>query len=272
MPDINMQVFEEVQRNQLVTEVDVQTQVVLDDYQVRLSDVNNPTKSQDNVVIDRFGEFLPHWNETLDFDTWVKMSMELAGKKLLMFHSNHVLDNESSGEDTFIQWHGVATADYHGSNVQTVPFIFENRIKRTVSNAQFIFGVSNTVAPLTTADDNAMIYQLDDAANFYSRVTNEGTSSNTLPAYTWNLNQYYKTKIIAESSSSIKFYDEDGTLQVTHTTNIPDEAMGLNVDTYQGTWEQAWAFIRKYTATEPTYIIGAPKNIATALKSLGRAG
>lgn len=101
MPDINMQVFEEAKRNQLVTEIDIQTQVALDDYQVQLTDIANPTQSQDNMVIDRFGEFLPHWNESLDFDTWVKMSMEVAGKRLLMFRGNSSVSSASNGDNTF---------------------------------------------------------------------------------------------------------------------------------------------------------------------------
>lgn len=97
-----MQVFEEVKRNQLVTEVDIQTQVALDDYQVQFQDIDNPTQSQDNVVIDRHGEFLPHWNESSDFDTWVKMSMEIAGKRLLILQGNSNVSSASNGSDTFV--------------------------------------------------------------------------------------------------------------------------------------------------------------------------
>jgi hypothetical protein len=112
MPDINMQVFEEAKRNQLVTEVDIQTQAALDDYQVQLSDIANPTQSQDNVVIDRFGEFLPHWNESLDFDTWVKMSMEVAGKRILVLRGNSSVSSKSDGNDTFINFDDFITDDY----------------------------------------------------------------------------------------------------------------------------------------------------------------
>lgn len=101
---MNMQVFNEVQRNQLVTGIDIQTQSALDDYQVQLSDVSNPTQSQDNVVIGSNGEFLSHWNESLDFDTWVQMSTEVAGKRMLMLLGDGGSGNGSDGDSTFAKF------------------------------------------------------------------------------------------------------------------------------------------------------------------------
>ena len=127
MPDINMSVYEEVKRNQLVTEVDIQTQAGLDDYQVQLSDISNPTASQDNAVISG-GEFLPHWNESLDFDAWVKMNIEVAGKRLLVLSGNSNLNSVSDGEEVFdffdtftsldwaTKWSSASQASYSAAN------------------------------------------------------------------------------------------------------------------------------------------------------------
>ena len=104
MPDINMQTFEELQRYQLVTEFEVQSQTELTDYQVQLENADNPTQAQDNLIVDTYGESLPHWNESLDFDTWVKMNIEVSGKRGLLIHGNDGLSNGSSGIDTYHAW------------------------------------------------------------------------------------------------------------------------------------------------------------------------
>lgn len=101
MPDMNMQVFEEAQRNQLVTDVDIQSQVSLDDYQVKLSDIANPTQSQDNAVIDSGVGFLQHWNESLDFDTWINTSIGVSGKRLLMLCGDSISNGGSNMSSTF---------------------------------------------------------------------------------------------------------------------------------------------------------------------------
>ena len=207
------------------------------------------------------GTYIPYKiiNKTdgVSADVWFKVDFVDGDTTVLIYYGNDGLSSKSSGADTFIQWHGVASTNYHDTNVAQVPFIVESKIKRTASNSQFIWGVSNIAGIWASSDDNIAIAQLDDALQFYTKTTDEGTSEDTLPTYTWNLNQFYNTKIVAESGSSVKFYDEDGNLQTTHTTYIPDESMGLTVHMYQGTYEQDWSFIRQYTAIEPTSVWGA---------------
>lgn len=271
MPDVNMSVFEEARRNQLVTEIDIQTQVALDGYQVQLSDIANPTQSQDNVVIDRFGKFLPHWNESLDFDTWVKMSMEVAGKQVLMLRGNSNVGGASDGNDTFIQWHGGATSDYHDTPVQDVPLIYEGSHKMTAASTQIYVGVSN-IASFISYDSALYRILYNDENTQFSNTANDGTRTYNGTTQDLDSNIYYHTKIIAESASSIKFYIDNAYID-TITTNIPNEQLSLTVDVYAGSAIQAWSFIRKYTATEPIWASdGAEQNIAVALKSLGRAG
>jgi hypothetical protein len=273
MPDINMQVFGEAQRNQLVTEVDIQTQVALDDYQVQLSDIANPTQSQDNVVIDRFGEFLPHWNESLDFDTWVKVSMEVAGKRILMLRGNSNVSNVSNGDDTFIQWHGSATANFIDSiSVSPTNVVYEAKVRETGGTGHNIrVGISNYQNP--TDDDSLMINSHGPANGVYIFGINEGVASslNEPPRFTTNV--WYKI-LITDDGTTIKGYvdgDEIGSGGV--TTNLPNENLGLFMHLHTGTGEQEYSFARKYIVTEPIFLAeNIPQNIATALKSLGMAG
>jgi len=271
MPDINMQVYKEVQRNQLVTEVDIQTQVALDDYQVQLAGIANPTQSQDNIVIDRFGEFLPHWNESLDFDSWVKLSMELAGKRLLILRGNPDVSSASNGSNTFIAYHGAATNIYLDSLLidASLDFIFESRYKPVsgTSNAVY-FGISNNQIPWT--DDSAWIddYVQNRMISYDDGDTGAQTTTTVLVQGTW-----YDFKMV-KKISGISMYKDDEFISPEITTYIPNESCGLffyEDGARQG--EQEYSFIRKYTATEPTWAAdGEEQNIAVALKSLGRAG
>lgn len=271
MPDINMQVFEEAQRNQLVTEIDIQTQVALDDYQVQLSNITNPTQSQDNVVIDRYGEFLPHWNESLDFDTWVKISMGVAGKRLLMLRGNSSVSSNSNGDNVFIQYKSPSSSNYLESAIIAVPYVWEGNIWRGSSTSQVKFGVSNVADPYDAAADSTFLFY-DDAGNWlYGYTNNDGSRTNNNAATSWIDNQRYKVKIVA-APSLITYSRETGSLSFTINSNIPDESGGLVQSIAQGSGGHDWAFIRNYTAVEPIVTVYTEQNIAVALKSLGRAG
>ena len=296
MPDINMQVFEEAKRNQLVTEVDIQTQVALDGHQVQLSDIANPTQSQDNVVIDRHGEFLPHWNESLDFDTWIKMSMEVAGKQVLMLRGNSNVNSASNITNTMLfgddfqgtsidltKWDGEtarttvsggvmtfihAIADYdwlYTDNAFAQPFIMESNVNMPSSGDDMSFGITNGASNTRIA----YFYKGTVPNRFY---TNDGTSSyvDTNTVY-----GSYKTIKIKYVSGSVSFY-QDG-VELTNspkTNNIPSDNLGIGIRNPSDADDYLfkWVFIRKYAAVEPTVSINIPKNITTALKSLGRAG
>lgn len=270
MPDINMQVFEEIQRNQLVTEVDIQTQVALDDYQVHLSDIANPTQSQDNVVIDRFGEFLPHWNESLNFDTWIKMSMGIAGKRILMLRGNSNVSSVSSGDNVFVQWHGPASAVFLDSLIVTAPVIYEAKVRKTSSSSNIKWGLANVD---DRTDDEMLITTGTDATNLrYIIAGNEGTESFKSEAPTLATNIWYKARMVNDNTKLQGYYD-DNEVSTGVTTNLPNENMGLIMMILSGTGEQEYSFARKHTATEPTtWAADGEQNIIVALKSLGRAG
>ena len=301
MPDINMQVFEEVKRNQLVTEVDIQTQVALDDYQMHLSDIANPTQSQDNVVIDRHGEFLPHWNESLDFDTWVKMSMEIAGKKLLMIHGGVELSSGSNITDAMIfgddflstldytsKWVSNAQASYSTSNgnleVQDQDevynnclnsqnnfsngYIIETRFKASGSTPCELYIQSEASKATNTVNDIIRIRLADSLITGIGGVYDTGINGVDGTWYRGLL------KIPASGDAGAYIYSDNGQTLHTSKTGTPATRTGY-IFIHQRPNSLGyvdWIFVRKHTTTEPTYTIGTPKNILITLKSLGRAG
>lgn len=292
MPDINMQVFEEAQRNQLVTEVDIQTQVTLNDYQVQLSDIANPTQSQDNVVIDRHGEFLPHWNESLDFDTWVKMSMEVSGKRILMLHGNPVLSSTSNGATTFNffddfdnldKWDGYGSYGSVSNSIYSI--LAAGYIKtKTYTNAEnhairtrFRHNTASYYPGgfgwmLNTDDMVAVSHYTNDQ---WGHKTIENSISSVNGPYSDNNNWYIWDLTWTSDESILKYSSTELSL----TTNIPTTSLPIRIGkmtTAEGSdigLYCDWILVRKYTAIEPTWVAdGEEQNIGVVFKSFGRAG
>ena len=256
-----MQVFEEAKRNQLVTVVDVQTQVALDEYQVQLSDITNPTQSQDNVVIDRFGEFLPHWNGSLDFDTWVKLSMEIAGKQLLMLHGNLNINSISNGDDTFEWYNNGFSGIYESSETFGSGYKLITRSRVPDSIAYMCTWADSGSSPtrwITLRQRNTGVW---------AKEENDGATTTTELSETIDSN-YHICEIGKITGTA--YFTLDGVDKGTLSTGAAADAD--HITNLQSDVITDWAAVAKFITTEPTYSIGAPKNISTALKSLGRAG
>ena len=273
MPDMNMQTYEEVHRHQLVTEFDIQSQSELTDYQVKLENVSNPTQAPDNLVVGVDGEALSHWNESVDFDTWVKMMIEVSGKHGLLIHGNSGLSSGSSGSDVFIQYHGAASSAYVDTLTSNLvgPIIVEGNVRATASSHNLNWGIAETAA--NGGGDRFTIKSYSIGADIYGYSTNDGTESivGRFDEGGFVLNQWYDIKISYDGTTA-RFYFDDTELEDGNTLNIPNENMGLQYYAQTGTGEQEYLYARKYTAIEPTIQISTPKNISTALKSFGRAG
>ena len=272
MSDMNMQTYEELQRHQLVTEFDIQSQSELEDYQVQLENVDNPTQAQDNLIIGIDGEILPHWNESVDFDTWAKMNIGQSGKRGLLIHGNEGLNGESSGHNTFIQYHGSASSNFVDTLLPGLisNVIFEAKVRVTSASHIMNWGVAETSA--NSGGDRMHIKPFSGDTDIYARNSDDGVGTlQQWNAYTFTTDQWYRL-LISNDGTTIHYYFDDNEIGTGATTNLPDENMGLQFNINTGTGEQEFSFARKYTATEPTYTISTPKNISTALKSFGRAG
>ena len=268
MPDMNMQTFEELQRHQLVTEFNVQSQSELNDYQVKLDNVDNPTQAQDNLIIGNNGESLPHWNESVDFDTWVKMQIGVSGKRGMLIHGNSGLVSISSGDDTFIGYHGIATSDYIDTvNINPTNIVYESVIK--------VMGTNRCRWGLAIASDwlvDVLGFRTHTVNNLrYGHLGKSSSYTTISESPEMGVGVYKRTKITNDGTTA-RFFIENDEIANGSTTDIPITDLGLIANTSLGTFDQAWAFVRKYTAIEPVVQIDTPKNIVIALKSFGRAG
>ena len=271
--DMNMRTFEELQRHQLVTEFNVQSQSELVDYQVKLENVDNPTQAQDNLVVGSDGGAFSHWNESVDFDIWVKMGITTSGKRVLLIHGNSGLNSQSSGNDTFIQYHGSETSQFVDTLLSDLisNVIFEAKVRATAATHNMNWGLASVAA--NEGGDRVSIKTYSPDTDIYA-YCEDGVSAKTLlqfNTYSFTQNQWYKLKI-TNDGTTIHFYFDSTEIESGSTTTLPNNNMGLQFHIQTGTGEQEWSFARKYTEVEPTVKIGTPKNISTALKSFGRAG
>lgn len=309
--DMNMQTFEELQRHQLVTEFDIQSQSELEDYQVQLENVDNPTQAQDNLVVSVDGEALPHWNESVDFDTWVKMRIETSGKRGLLIHGNVGSSSGSSITDTMVfgddfntgsipdtlKWDNPSANNYAVSSgvlqVRGVSVPNPNIVGKTayalghtihwrtkVNNIN-----DNTMVGFTTITSGRMDYTVatnenvasllhfEAASDWFGRYCADDTSVYDSSAQLGTEDLNYHTYEIEYASSHLEMF-QDGVTIWNPSTNLPTHDMYPFVQSWGtgSTQDMDYIFITKYASNKPTYTISTPKNISTALKSFGRAG
>ena len=294
--DMNMQTFEELQRHQLVTEFDIQSQSELDDYQVKLDNVDNPTQAQDNLIVDNNGKSLPHWNESLDFDTWIKTDIGVSGIRGILIHGNDGLVSESNGIDVFIVFDDFEDASQGDWTTLGGAVSYNNTDQAYGGSQSMKLSASGRAEIPITASDNIIIeYQLwkKNSANFYFWHSDTIWTAHCGFPSSENI-EYYTTSwqdtgddIVADQWELMSFGNFDWT---GHTYDITrNEVQSQNdagmwnygvraqdeVELQNDTGDDVYIdnfIVRKYAAIEPTIQIGSPKNISTALKSFGRTG
>lgn len=302
-----MEIIGELQRHQLVTEFNIQSQSELEDYQVQLADVDNPTQAQDNLIVGIDGTPLPHWNESVDFDTWVKININISGKRGLLIHGNDGVSIGSSGDDTFIffddfedgtydkwtQGSGATLSIYtddtkylHGSHSTSIgskwnslaranmpsmsEYIVDGRVKfGEIQSVLTMHNSANTTFYGIMSDDTDTMYVYEMNADVRTTVGNTGAVYSGLDS---TIFQDFSASI--SSSGVIKLTLNGNTGTFPTDTTLSSGMFGMaayeaivgnicNIDDIR---------VRKYAAIEPTVTTSTPKNIATALKSFGRAG
>lgn len=231
----------------------------LTDYQIKRTVEYDSVMNSDFSDI-RFttesGVNISYWIESkTDSDTadiWLKVPYILTtiGAEIWMYYGNSGLSSAGSGSNTFIQYHGATTTDYLDSlSVSPSNIIYESFLKVTSSTHNNIMGLSNSA---TIADDG-IYYQLYDNGNLrrgYSENENTATIVSEPPDVV--INSYVNLKI-THDGSTIHYYIDDNEISTGSTTNFPDEDLGLFLWNASGTSIQDWAFVRQYTAIEPTW-------------------
>ncbi len=225
----------------------------------------NATKARLDYADVRFTDsdgatLLPFWMES-DGKFWVKVPSIPAttGTTIYAYYGNPAANDAQNATGTFIQWHGATSADFHDTNVVTVPFVYEGSVSRVAASSQDYFGVGSLGNDL---GDNLMILQATAGTLLYASAVNNGVETTQSISGTWTVGTYYRIKVVAKASNDVDFYMKDSvTADKTLTTGIPDESMGLQQ--YHATGSagaQQWSFVRKYASPDPSATQGAEED------------
>jgi len=198
---------------------------------------------------------LSYWMEK-DGTFWVKVpSLASGNNTVYMYYGNSSVATTSNGNNTFMQWHGLATSTFIDS-VITLPsrYIYEACGGPTSASHTIDWGLSNLPQ---REDDHTSIESYTAGNTRYGFPVNDAvgtTTNNETPSFTNGIK--YKMKIIVTETAHTYSVDNDpiGTFV---TTTLPNEPMGLQMNLLAGTGVQQWSFIRSYASTEPTLSFGS---------------
>lgn len=221
------------------------------------------TNCQDDYEDIRFtnstNTVLDYWIESSDASSaviWVEAdSLNSGNTTLNLYYGNTGATSASSGTNTFIQWHGVASSAFTDSPVISGAFVYEGRGRVNSAGYSVFWGVRYNT-------DNIAIQVLGASPYRKIQTQNNGTPSALTESGTLTYGTYYSFKIINTGTEVTGYIDENQIDVSSITTNLPDESMGLWLGIYGGGPDQQWSFIRKYTSTEPTiYSWGTEESI-----------
>lgn len=211
----------------------------------------------DTIVTDNDGTTkIPFWIENTSADPIqirINVSDNLnTSQDVFVYYGKSGESSASNGTNTFIAYHGTASAEFHDTNLSIPPFIYEAKVRRTSDSAYILWGLGET-GELDAAPGDAISVMTYHGNNRFMKSWNDGVqdSPNDTPQFT--LNQWYKVKITIANASSAILWTEGYGSDLSATTNVPDEIMGLAMQFTSGTGEQDWSFTRKYNSPEPVF-------------------
>ena len=208
------------------------------------------------------GEHIPYWIETktdgVSAKVWFMNDYVDGDTYIWMYYGNDALTSESNSSDTFIQWHGAATANYIDSLVVSPSnIVYETKIKRTAATHNIQFGVFNTQ---TQTDDYFSLITYSAGNNIHVKSGNEGAYTALSEEPALSIGTYYRGKMTFDGTTLYGHFDDNEISSGGVSTNIPNESLGLALWITNGACVQDWSFVRKYTATEPTVTVGAEQH------------
>ena len=200
---------------------------------------------------------IDYWIEDITADPlkmWVEVADDLGSNQTIyVYYGKSGATTNSSGTNTFIQYHGAATATFHDSNV--VPYtnvIYEAKVKSVDSVHNLIFGLASI--DLISTEHALKILSLNpEGQNLrYAYAVDLSGSTNVNETGSFVVDQWYQIKSICDGTN-VKGYVDDDQIGTTITTNLPDGNMGLSMYEYTGNGEQDWSFAHKYNSPEPAF-------------------
>lgn len=266
MPTVNIRVFEESKRHQLISEYQISPMQAAEqiDYQVKISGIPSLFKEDAKLAMK---ELLSHWAESQG-SIWSKLPRLLVNTPQILysFAGNPSASSVSNGTNTFIQWHGASTTSFHDTNVIAIPFIYEAR-GYTINGQSGHYAMSSTQ---DLASNTVTFYAANDVIGIWIRNTKDGilTQTNLEP----NFATGWRNFKITATPTLVSF---SWTGQTTYSGNIsltiPTVNLGLTM-TVNTQLEQAWSFVRKYASPEPVIQKLRTLNRSLIIKHLGKAG
>ena len=238
---------------------------VLTNYQVFLNvtyDSDMQAEFKDiRVVNDTSGAAVPYWIESKVNSSYANIWFNASNvpasvwtnSTYYLYYGNAAVSDGGSGNNTFIQYHGAASANYVDAAIVSIPFIYETKSRITSApTSRMEFGVSSTQAGTTNSIH--YVLQTNDRTYYENYASGVSTNTGTLPI--WTQNQWYRVKAVAKSSTAVDYYGYDTTTLSATVGGVPTAAMGLTLNLPSATGEQEFSFVRKYIAIEPTATLG----------------
>lgn len=210
---------------------------------------------QDIEVTDNDGTtLLKFWIADLTADPLrmlIKVADDLGSNQTIyVYYGKSGATTNSSGADTFVQYHGVASSDFLDSAiVQYSNVVFESKVKTTSTPSNILIGLENVA---NVADDAIWVQSVSSNDLRYAGSGNEGTYTQVSEAPLLTVDTYYKAKI-TNDGTTVRGYFDDNEVSTGITADLPNENLGLFLWISQGTGEQEYSFARKYNSPEPAF-------------------
>jgi hypothetical protein len=169
-----------------------------------------------------------------------------------MYYGNSDVSSASSGADTFIQYHGATSSQFLDSLI--VPYsniIYEGKVRPTNPTHTMRWGLKTVLDG--PSGDEMSIDSYTPSNLRYTHTRNDGTQTSKSETPSLTSGTWVKLKIINDGTTA-HYYVDDNEIVTGTTINLPNQDLGLIMyDAAAGAGEQDWSFVRKYTATEPTW-------------------
>ena len=233
-----------------------------ENYQVSLEiDTNHLFFAAQDALrfVDENLKIIDHWNESFPGAQWLEVPKIPASAMcaLHMLDGNPSASSASNGTNTFIQYHGVASANYLDSlSVYPDDIIYETIARSNVGNTNIWYGLGEVLADNPSDGMVSKINKLGSTyplTYFFSFNDNSSTAESQPDIFE---GAYVRIRLEIHDAELHGFYN-DAELFSAITTNLPNENLGLGSYRASGGGDQKWAFARKYASPEPTAEIGA---------------
>jgi len=182
---------------------------------------------------------------------WVEVADDLStvAATIYVYYGKADAMTTSNGDNTFIQYHGDATASFTDPNIALGTQIRFKAYAKVTSTTNFIM-----IGVHSSDDLNRLWLQSRNTDAVKKLVTKkDGTTTEVSEAPAISVNVWHMWEILYKTTEAHGYVDNDE-VSTGSTTNLPTANMGLTLWLYgTTTGEQAWSFVSKYVSPEPAH-------------------